>query len=100
MTWWRRDPWRGMKWRERRRLWKLGQRGERIVDPQDAKLVRDYMEYWEWFLRSLIARVILGFVVLWLSLTALSVVVRAFRGESLIPVRNAVWGGIFTLALA
>src|SRR5713226_5830560 len=38
-----------MKWRERRRLWKLGQRGERIADPEDAKRVRDYMEYWEWF---------------------------------------------------
>lgn len=38
-----------MSIREQRRLFGLSLSGRRINDPQDARLVHDYLEYMEWY---------------------------------------------------
>jgi predicted alpha/beta-fold hydrolase len=95
--WRARNPWRGLSFRERRRLEHLSRSEQRIEDPQDGVRVRAYIEQMERLYRSRWWR--FAFVYMpWLVVpTGLAgVVVRAIQGNLL----HAVWDAAVVAAYA
>jgi hypothetical protein len=88
--WWPRSPWRGIRWRERRRLDKLSRRGQRVEDPQDGQRVQDWIAYWDEFYGTLGGKAL--FVGLWIFTPwyAIGVIVRVAQGN----MGRAVWDAL------
>ena len=85
--WWRRDPWHGIRWRERRRLDKLSKSGQLIEDPQDRQRVQVWMEYMGWFYGTPWWRLMYLFLWLVIPAYAIGAVFRLVQGNT----AHAVW---------
>jgi hypothetical protein len=93
--WWARNPWRGLPFKERRRLERLSRSGQRIEDPQDAVRIRAYVEqtkqmYRSWFWKFAFALLPWVVVPVWV----VGGVVRAIQGN----VVHSVWDEVVAVA--